>query len=437
MNMMQSAGVPRIVRAAGHALVLGLAGVSAQAMAATDVQVWHTLSPANKDQLEKIVKQFNRDQKDVRVVLKGFDSQANLRDAATRAVAAKKGPHLVQIEDNHSPDVIAEHKSILPLYRLLDDYPIKDLGWFLPQTSSFVRDNRGRLLAFPWMAEIPVMFYNLDAYKKAGLDPKAPSRTWNDLQADLLKLRDNTDLNCPYATSQQVSVHLENLAPMNNRLYTSANNGLDKGTPKFNFDSLYMRHLSLMVSWKRSLLLTEHTDDDRADALFAKGQCGVLTAGSGALGSILAGKVPFGVTPLPYYSQVAKQPGRPFVSGSALWAVAGHPRDEDKATMAFLAYLAKPVVAAQWHQNTGFLPLTDAAFRAADVSFYNRIPGAQAVVESVRATPAASARGFRLANYPQVEQIFNAELQTALSGDVPPMRALNVASEKAEAAMRR
>ena len=76
----------------------------------------------------------------------------------------------MQLNDNHSPEVVAEHKAILPMYELLAKYPIKDLNWFVPATSSFIRDGKGRLLAFPWMAEVPVMFYNTAAYKKAGLE---------------------------------------------------------------------------------------------------------------------------------------------------------------------------------------------------------------------------------------------------------------------------
>ena len=39
------------------------------------------------------------------------------------------------------------HKAILPMYELLAKYPIKDLNWFVPATSSFIRDGKGRLLA--------------------------------------------------------------------------------------------------------------------------------------------------------------------------------------------------------------------------------------------------------------------------------------------------
>jgi len=407
------------------ALVFAVASwmASGASWASTDIEIWHILHGAHKSEFENLVKQFNRTQQDVKVSLKGYDDLQALRNAGL--TRDKTRPHLVQLPDNNTPEVVAEHQDILPLYRLLASYPIRDQAWFLPQTTRFVRDANGRLLAFPFMAEIPVMFYNTDAYQKAGLDVNRPSRTWVELQEDLIKLRASGTL-CPYASSQQVMVHFENLAAVNRKTYASPNNGLGSGKPALQFDSLYMRHLSLMVSWKRSLLLTNHSADDQASALFVNGECGVLTAGSGALGDMLRSKtLKFAVAALPYYKQASKEEGRPFVSGSALWAVAGHSRAEDQATARFLAYLSTPAVAAQWHQNTGFLPLTQAAFKASDVSYYDRIPGAHTLIAAMRAAPQSTSLGFRLPNYTAIAPVLSQGFEDAMAGQTPPVKALN------------
>ncbi|MGY6272362.1 extracellular solute-binding protein [Achromobacter denitrificans] len=439
MKNLQLAGIARAMFANRRAWVFGAAMAMAGAAnaAAVEIQVWHTLTDANKTEFEKLAKQYNKEQDQVRVTLRGFDSPAALQQEAVSAVKAKKGPNLLQLTDNHSPEVVAQHKAVLPLYELLAKYPIKDLNWFVPATSSFTRDSKGRLLAFPWMAEVPVMFYNTAAYKKAGLDPNKPARTWTALQGELLKLRDVADIDCPYASSDQVTVHLENLAPINNQPFTSNNNGLDAVTKKsaasaMQFDTLYMRHISLMVSWKRSLLFMAHSGDNASDKLFAKGECAVLTSSTGAFGQFINTKsLSFGVAPLPYYDQVTKDGGKPFVSGSALWALEGHPQAEEKATAQFLAWLSKPVIAAEWHQRTGYLPLTEAAFRASDVSFYNRIPGVQALIASMRAQPGTNSRGFRMANYDRIEPVLNQQLNEAFEGKVPPVAALNNAASQA------
>lgn len=417
-------------------VALGISLLSASVVHAetTRIEIWHAMTGVHESEFEKIVKNYNNSQNKVEVDLKAYDSRAELQAAAQNAVAGKVAkPDLIQLNDNHSPDVIAQHKDILPLHQLLAKYPIADAAWFLPQTTSFVRDEKGRLLAFPFMAEVPIMFYNLDAYSRAGLDPKKPARTWAGLQADLLALRDKARVTCPYATSHQVQVHIENLAPINNQLYLTPDNGLkaNKGV-SFNFNTLYMRHVALMISWRRTELLTEYSDSNAPSRDFTDGKCSVLTAASSEMAEILASNVSFGVAPLPFYDQATKAPGAPFVSGSAFWAVAGQTPNRNKATADFLGYLAKPVIAADWHQKTGFLPLTDAAFRAADVSFYNRIPGAQTVVQSLKKDSGKnSAEGFRMKNYGAVETMLNTEWLSALDGKVSAMSALNSAKEQA------
>ena len=406
-----------------------------------EVQVWHTLSSVNKSEFETLTKQFNNEQSDVKVILKGFDDQAGLRAQASAAMTSPGAgkPNLVQIEDNRSPELIAQHKNIVPLYDLLKRYPIADLNWFLPQTTGFMRDAQGRLMAFPYMAEIPVMLYNLDGYQKAGLDPTKPARTWPELQNQLLALRDKAYYDCPFGISQQVSTHLENLAPINHTLYVTPGNGLDKSKqqPELNLaDPVFMRHMSIMVSWKRSELLMQNSNGKEADGLFAKNKCAVITTTSGALGQMLDTRgLNFGMVPMPFYDQVNPTAGAPFVSGGALWAVSGHVKEAEKATVAFLAYLAKPVIAANWHQRTGYLPLTDAAYRAANVSLYDKIPGIRLLIDSMRQVKDTNSRGFRARNYQSLEPILSRQFDAALSGNTPPVAALTMALDESRPLM--
>ena len=398
-----------------------------------EIEVWHTLRATHKSEFEKLAKQFNGDQREVVVVLKAFPDQAALRSEEARAAFAKKKPALVQIEDNRSPEIIAQHKDIVPLHQLLKQYPIKDSKWFLNQTTGFMRDAKGQLTAFPFMAEIPVMFYNVDGYKRAGLNPAQPAKTWPVLQDHLLALRDKANYHCPFAISYQVNTHLENLAPINGSLYVTPTNGLDNArAPQLNLsDAVFMRHIAIMVSWKRSELLVHNSNSNEADRMFAENRCAVITTTSGALAQMQNTRgLSFGVAPMPFYDQVIPKAGSPFVSGSALWAIAGQSKEHNKATMAFLAFLSEPVIATAWHQRTGFLPLTDAAFRSSEGGFYDRIPGAKQVVDSMREVNDKNSRGFRLRNYPRIEPILSGELDAALSGKTPPVAALTMAQEQ-------
>ena len=152
--------------------------------------------------------------------------------------------------------------------------------------------------------------------------------------------------------------------------------------------------------------------------------------------SITKGNASFGVAPLPYYPQVSKKRGAPFVTGDALWAVAGQSAARNKGTAELLAFFSKPVIAAEWHQKTGFMPLTDAALRAAGVSFYDRIPGARSIVEQMRDVDGVNTTGFRVPNYAKVKPILNQALNQAYGDKTSPMNALLEAKAAAEKAMR-
>ena len=404
----------------------------------TEIEIWHTLSGPNRAEFESLISRFNGSQSSVFVDLTHYDDQTELEEDAAQAIAGKREkPDLVQLRDNRSPEAVAQHKDILLLYQLLAKYPVPDSSWFLEKTSNFVRDSKGRLLAFPYMAEVPVMFYNTDMYRGAGLDANVPPATWPELQAHLLKLRNEGNVRCPYITSDQVKVHIENLAPINDEFYLNPDNGLKSSKNlSFNFNTLYVRHLSLMVSWQKSDLLMQHSAQGQANEGFTQGRCAVLTAGSGALGEVLQSGVRFGVAPIPFYPQETQKPGAPFIGGSALWAVKGHPAARQKATAELLTYLAKPVIAAEWHQKTGYMPLTDAAYRAADVAFYDRIPGARLLVDQMNNGDAKKSAGFDVTNYPRILVLFNQAFDLALTDKTPPMTALMNAKAEAAKLMR-
>lgn len=407
------------------------------AFAATDVRVWHALPPHNAEVFESLVNEFNRSQSDVRVKLKAFRSTAEIEQAIARAKSRDDKPHIAQLEENRAPDG-GERPYIQPLHALLAAHPIKDAKWFVSGENAFARDGKGRLLAFPYMAEVPVMFYNIDAFKKAGLKPQ-PARSWVALQDQIVTLANNGSRSCPFTSDQPVSINLENLAAVNNQPYLSEGNGLKgKGTPTFLFDVVYVRHLSMMISWVRSELMVKPEFNEVATKRFAKGECAVLLSVSGNIGEFRAASgLNFSVTGLPYYPEVTKQPGNPFLSGSALWLISGQPKEADKASAAFLSFLAQPKQAARWHQETGYLPLTREAFESTNKSYYRNMDQWPTLVAAYAGTPGEASRGFRVKNYPEIRDMFHQQLVQALNGKQPAMTTLKVASTEASKIMKR
>ena len=407
------------------------------ASATTEIRVWHALTPHNAKVFEDLVKDFNRSQKDTKVQLKAFKSTAEIESAISGAKKREDKPHLAQLEENRAPDAAAR-SFIQPLHALLATHPIKDAKWFVSGNNAFAHDSKGRVVAFPYMAEVPVMYYNIDAFKKANLTPK-PERSWSGLQDQLVTLANNGSRTCPLTSDQPVSINLENLAAVNKQPYTSEGNGLKgRGTPAFMFDVMYVRHLSMMISWVRSELMVKPEFNELAAKRFAQGECAVLLSVSGNLGEFRsASKLNFGVTGLPYYPEITKEPGNPFLSGSALWVIKGQSKEADNSSAAFLSFLADPKQASRWHQETGYLPVTQQAFQQTGDSYYKQLDQWSTLIAAHAGSADEAARGFRVKNYPEIRDMFHQQITHALAGNQPAMTTLKSASTEAGKIMKR
>lgn len=393
----------------------------------TQIRVWHALSPHNQTVFESMVKQFNRSGSDVTVRLTGFETMQALETALDMVREATDRPHLVQLDETRVPDVTALRSYLQPLHTLHSKHPIHKVQWFLPAANTAGRDSKGQLQAFPFMLDIPVMFYNVTRLRDAGIEPARPNRDWMQLQTDVAQVANNGTRYCPITSDQTVSINLENLAAVNNQPFVTQAGG----ATKFRFDSLYIRHLSLMVSWVRTELMVKPDFNDVAASRFAEGECAVLLSSSSHLGWFNSGgKLNLGVSGLPYYPEVTQDPGLPFVAGSALWATRGHAEADNGATMAFLAWLAETDQARHWYENTGFLPLTKEAFAQAKAG--GKVSAQwNGLVEPYANEPVATARGFKIKNYPQIRAIFEQSVGEALAGKRPAVPVLKAASERA------
>lgn len=402
---------------------------SSAAAAATDISVWTSLSPHNQKEFDALVSSFNRSQSDVKVNVRAFTSSEEL-DAVLDQQATKDLPNLVQLSEMSGQNEVGDRAYILPMHTLLGQQKLNNVSWYLAN-NSFVRNNRGQLQALPYMAEVPVVFYNTEAFTKAGMQGQSPNRVWSELQGQLVELANNGSRHCPLTSDQSVSVNLENLAAVNNQLYGLTPGAKGKNTEGFKFDLMYIRHVSMMVSWVKSELMVRPEFLPQSSSRFANGECAVMFSDSGHLGAYAAEpKLKFAIQSLPYYPEVTRTPGKPFVTGSALWATKGHSKESDQASARFISWLAQPDQAARWYQGTGYLPLTKEALAATPADYYAHLGEWQNIVGAYGSGSSATAKGsFR--NYRQVRAVFNQSLESALEGKQPAVTALNTAAAEA------
>ena len=160
------------------------------------VEFWFGLGKPLGDVLEAIVMDFNKSQDKyyVDAIYKG--AYVDTMNAAIAAFRAGKAPHIVQMFEVGTATMMAAKGAIKPVHQLA-----QETGWAL-DPSIYIPAVRGyysegdKMISMPLNSSTPMMYYNKDAFKKAGLDPEKPPKTWAEVRAAAKKLVDSGATKC-------------------------------------------------------------------------------------------------------------------------------------------------------------------------------------------------------------------------------------------------
>jgi sn-glycerol 3-phosphate transport system substrate-binding protein len=422
---------------------LGL-GAGAPARAVTEIQFWHAMDGALGDQLKPIVDRFNGSQKDYRVVAVYKGSYDETLAAGLAARLQGKAPHILQVYDVGTANVEAAKNAVRPVYQVMREAGEKfDPKAFVPAVASYYSDSKGNLLSLPFNTSTPVLYVNRDAFEASGVDERKQIKTWYDLQEALLEVREKARTPCGLTTTWPSWVMLENTLAWHNEEFATRNNGYDGLDAQLVFNTrLAIRHLSLMTAWTKAKIFSYSGRRDEGEARFARGECASLTASSASYANLLrAAKFHFTVLPLPYYNDINEAPYNTLMGGASLWAMNGKSAGEYKGVARFFAFLSQPEVQAEWHQATGYLPVTRAAYELTKTAgFYQKYPGTDVGIREMingGSVPKAYSRGIRLGNYLMIRAVVDEELEQAWALAKPPKQALDDAVRRGNELLRR
>lgn len=418
--------------------VLGMS-IAGSSFAATEIQWWHAMGGANGEKLNEIVKEFNASQSQYKVdpVFKG-----NYTETMTSAIAAfraHKQPAIVQVFEVGTASMMAAKGAIYPVYKLMKDtHEPFDPKAYLSSVTSYYSDVHGNMLSMPFNSSTPVLYYNKDMFKKAGIS--APPKTWEEVEAVSKKLIAN-GAECGFTTGWQSWVQLENLSARHNVPFASNDDGFAGMNTKLLFNGpLQVMHISKMHEWQKSGIFSYGGRRSDSAPKFYSQQCAMYTGSSSAYGGMTRNaKFDFGVSSLPYWASEVKTPNNTIIGGASLWVLKGKSKAEYKAVAAFLHFLSSPKIQAEWHQFTGYLPITYAAHDLTkQQGFYASHPGTEAAVLQMTASkPTVNSRGLRLGNFVQIRDVINSELESVWSGKQTPQAALDEAVKRGDVLLRK
>jgi sn-glycerol 3-phosphate transport system substrate-binding protein len=411
------------------------------ALAAIDLQFWHSMTGTSGDEINQLVSRFNTSQQDYRVVPVFKGAYEESLAAGIAAIKTRDAPHIMQVFDAGTAAMLAARGAIKPVYQLMAEAGEKfDVRAYMPAISSYYADSQGKLLSLPFNSSTAVFFYNKDVFRKAGIDPARAPKSWRDVQAASLKVRDSVAAPCAYTTDWQSWILVENLSAWHNEPLATRNNGYGGADAKLNFNGeLLVRHIGLMSSWVKSGLFTYSGRTTEGESKFANGECAMITASSLAYAGLAkTARFEFAVSPLPYYDEFNGAPYNTIIRGASLWVPAGKKAAEYKGIAKFFSYLYKPEIQADWNRQTGYLPNTLAAYALIRTQgYYDRNPGADVAVKQMSRKLELHSRGIRLTNFAQIRTVIDEELEAVWSQTKTPKEALDSAVVRGNDLLRR
>ena len=396
-----------------------LASSPVQAQAPVEIQWWHSMSGQLGEWIGGLAKGFNDSQKTYKVtpVFKGTYPESFA--ATVAAFRAGNAPHIVQIFEVGTASMMAAKGVVVPVDQVMKTAGIKfDPSVYVPAVSGYYTAPNGQMLSFPFNSSTTVLHYNKDAFKAAGLDPNTPPKTWPELARAAALLKANGH-KCPFTTAWQSWTQLESFSAWHNVEFATLRNGFGGTKTRLAINTpLHVRHIENLANMSKQGLFVYKGRNNSADATYISGECAMVTGSSALYGAVQRNaRFKGGIGALPYYPDVTGAPQNTVIGGASLWAMSGKKPEEYKGIAAFYRYLSDPQVQAKSHQDTGYLPITSAAFKITeDSGFYKKNPGTDvSVTQMIRKTTDKS-RGIRLGNFVQIRTIVDEELEQVWAG---------------------
>jgi sn-glycerol 3-phosphate transport system substrate-binding protein len=430
------------VRRALFAVALALlAAPAALAQSAPiEIQWWHAMTGVNGELVNKMADEFNQSQKQYKVVPVYKGGYADVMQAAIAAFRAGDPPAIVQIFEVGTATMMAAKGAVKPVYRLMADAGEKfDPKAYLPAVTAYFSTADGKMLSLPFNTSTAILYYNKDAFTKAGLDPSKPPKTWPELFADAKKIR-AAGYSCGFTSSWISWIQIEQFSAWHNLPIGTKANGMEGTDTVFEFNNpTVVRHIQNLAEAEKDKTFDYGGRTTEPDQKFVSGECGMTLNSSAYYGLAKAGaKFPFGLGELPYYPDVKGAPQNSIIGGASLWVMSGKTAKEYKGVAEFLSFLSTTPQQVRWHETTGYLPITKAAYEATRASgFYEKNPGLDLpIIQMTGKPPTENSRGLRFGNFLQIRDIIAEELEGAFSGKETAQQALDNAVRRGNVLLR-
>jgi sn-glycerol 3-phosphate transport system substrate-binding protein len=361
--------------------------------------------------------------------------------SAIAAFRAKEQPHIVQVfEVGTATMMAAEDKgAVYPVYKLMKDAGEQfDQRDYLPAVISYYTTTDNKLLSLPFNSSTPVLWYNKTKLEKLGL--KVPT-TWAELEVAAAKAKD-AGVSAPLCFGWQSWTQIENYLAWHNVEMGTKENGFAGLDTTFTFNNDHVvNHIQRIADMGAKGLFEYGGRRGDSRAKFVNGESIFWINSSAYYGGFKKDikDFEFGQAMLPLDTDVAAAPQNSIIGGATLWVLSGHETEEYKGVAKFFKFLSGPQQQAYWHQKTGYVPITTAAYELSKLQgFYKSNPGTDTAIKQLSLNePTPASKGLRFGSFVQIRDIINEEMEAVWSGQKSAREAMDKAVKRGNILLRK
>jgi sn-glycerol 3-phosphate transport system substrate-binding protein len=395
-----------------------------------EIQFWHGFSAgANQDATNYLVQQFNtQNQGKIKVTATYAGNYDDTFAKYKASIQSNQLPDMLQIYDIGTRFMI-DSGTIQPMQLFIDhdkfstsDLEPNLLGYF---------SISGKLYSMPWNNSTPLLYYNKDAFTKAGLDPNRPPKTLAEIRdyAQKLTIKDAAGNTTQYGFGATIyGWFLEQLTASADQQLCNNGNGRDKPATKVNFNQPTEVQI---VDWWRKMVadgLALNTGRSTTDAqnAFKAGRMAINLESTGVMRGYQS-SVKFGLGAGFFPRPIDTTAGGTIIGGASLWIVNKKPSYVQKAAWEFVKFLEQPQSMVYWHTHTGYFPISKSAQSdPVDVQWRQQYPQFQVAIDQLHQTKLDKAtQGCLLGVMPAARQAAESGMESAITGKATPQKAMD------------
>lgn len=384
----------------------------ANADGVTEVLLWHSMSGNVQEKLNEIVDGFNLSQSEIKVVA---ENQGTYDESTSKFFNMNGGsgsPAIIQIGEQNLQSMI-DSNLIEPMDNLIKDYNY-NLEELVPQVVNFYSVN-DKLYTMPFNASSPVLYYNADALKSAGVEEipqtfEAILKSGDNISSENSGMKAFGMHAYGYALDQMVT----NLGGF---VINNENGRTDRAT-----EVAYQNEITTIFTWISDLIKANqfvNYGSNSQDVVtgFNNGDIAMFVTTSASAAKIVS-EAPFevGVAYLPYSEGV--EPQGVYAGGGALCVTNGLSEEVRKATMEFITYVTSAEVQATWAGGTGYFPINSKAYETETMKgIYAEKPQLKVAADQfLTSKETAATAGPLLSQLPQLRNDLQAAIEEVFNG---------------------